>query len=135
MSIVDAAAMVAPEKGSERNALDLRNTQRYAERTAEIKANLARIHNLLADQGIRPNEVQLQMLASHVKAMVWRSHSGESLPEVDLSLFEEISPLSLRLAEQVVAWLDRLAYEEAHLLSVHFEVAKENELSSVKGES
>ncbi|HGY5298059.1 TPA: transcriptional regulator, partial [Aeromonas salmonicida] len=24
-----------------------------------------------------------------------------------------------------------LAYEEAHLLSVHFEVAKENELSSV----
>lgn len=95
---------------------------------------LARIHGLLADQGIIPNEVQKQMLASHVKAMVWRSHSGEALPEVDLSLFEEISPLSLRLAEQVVGWLDRLAYEEAHLLSVHFEVAKENELSSVKGE-
>jgi len=92
---------------------------------------LARIHSLLGEQRIRPNEVQTQMLASHVKAMVWRSHSGESLPEVDLSLFEEISPLSLRLAEQVVAWLDRLAYEEAHLLSVHFEVAKENELSSV----
>ena len=54
---------------------------------------LARIHNLLADQGIRPNDVQQQMLASHVKAMVWRSYSGESLPEVDLSLFEEISPL------------------------------------------
>lgn len=53
---------------------------------------LARIHTLLGDQGIRPNEVQKQMLASHVKAMVWRSHSGESLPEVDLSLFDEISP-------------------------------------------
>lgn len=53
---------------------------------------LTRIHNLLADQGIRPNDVQQQMLASHVKAMVWRSYSGESLPEVDLSLFEEISP-------------------------------------------
>ncbi len=49
---------------------------------------LARIHNLLADQGIRPNDVQQQMLASHVKAMVWRSYSGESLPEVDLSLFK-----------------------------------------------
>jgi PRD domain protein (TIGR03582 family) len=95
---------------------------------------LARIHSLLGEQGIRPNEVQKQMLASHVKAMVWRSHSGESLPEIDLSLFEEISPLSLRLAEQVVAWLDKLAYEEAHLLSVHFEVAKENELSSLKGD-
>lgn len=53
---------------------------------------LARIDILLAEQGIRPNEVQQQMLASHVKAMVWRSHSGEPLPEVDLSLFEEISP-------------------------------------------
>ena len=95
---------------------------------------LARIYSLLGEHGIGPNEVQQQMLASHVKAMVWRSHSGEPLPEVDLSLFEEISPLSLRLAEQVVAWLDHLAYEEAHLLSVHFEVAKENELSSVKGE-
>ncbi|PJG59824.1 transcriptional regulator [Aeromonas cavernicola] len=92
---------------------------------------LARIYPLLGEQGIRPNEVQQQMLASHVKAMVWRSYSGESLPDVDLSLFEEISSLSLRLAEQVVAWLDNLAYEEAHLLSVHFEVAKENELSSV----
>ena len=29
---------------------------------------LARIHSLLADQGIIPNEVQRQMLASHVKA-------------------------------------------------------------------
>lgn len=93
---------------------------------------LGRIHPLLAEQGIIPNEVQLQMLASHVKAMVWRSCSGEPLPEVDLSLFEEISPLSLRLAEQVVSWLDQLAYEEAYLLSVHFEVAKENELSSVQ---
>ena len=35
----------------ERNALDLRNTQRYAERTAEIKANLARSESDLA--GIR----------------------------------------------------------------------------------
>lgn len=95
---------------------------------------LARIQSLLGERGIRPNEVQQQMLASHVKAMVWRSHSGELLPEVDLSLFEEISPLSLQLAEQVVAWLDKLAYEETHLLSVHFEVAKENELSSVTGD-
>lgn len=39
---------------------------------------LARIHILLGDQGIHPNEVQQQMLASHIKAMVWRSHSGET---------------------------------------------------------
>jgi hypothetical protein len=32
----------------ERNALDLRNTQRYAERTAEIKANLARSESDIA---------------------------------------------------------------------------------------
>ena len=32
----------------ERNALDLRNTQRYAERTAEIKSNLARSESDIA---------------------------------------------------------------------------------------
>lgn len=100
----------------------------------ETREVLEKVSALLSDKGIYPNEVQQQMLFSHVKAMVLRSHTGESLPEVDISLFDEISPLSLKLAEQVVGWFNNLAYEEAHLLSVHFEVAKENELSCVTGE-
>ncbi|MBW7981654.1 transcriptional regulator [Enterobacillus tribolii] len=100
----------------------------------ETNGVLEKVSTLLSGKGIYPNEVQKQMLFSHVKAMVLRSHTGEPLPEVDISLFDEISPMSLKLAEQVVSWFDGLAYEEAHLLSVHFEVAKENELSSVTGE-
>jgi PRD domain protein (TIGR03582 family) len=101
---------------------------------SETNTTLEKVVDLLTDKGIYPNDVQKQMLFSHVKAMVLRSHTGEALPEVDISLFDEISPLSLNLAEQVVSWFNNLAYEEAHLLSVHFEVAKENELSCVTGE-
>ncbi len=95
---------------------------------------LARIHTLLGEQGIRPNEVQRQMLASTSKPWCG-APTAVSRCRRWISACSRRSPLSLRLAEQVVAWLDKLAYEEAHLLSVHFEVAKENELSSVKGES
>lgn len=100
----------------------------------EVEQLQCRVLDLLSEYGIVPDDVQRQMLGSHLKAMVWRSHSGEPLPYVDLSLFEEISALSLQLATQVTGWFNGLAGKEAHLLSVHFEVAKENELSSVKGE-
>ena len=43
------------------------------------------------------------MLTSHVRAMAHRSMSGEPLlPEVDASLFEEISEDSMMLARDVV---------------------------------
>jgi PRD domain protein (TIGR03582 family) len=52
--------------------------------------------------------------------------TGEPLPEVDASLFDEISPESMQLARDVVAQFGNLPEEEAWLLSVHFEVAKDN---------
>ncbi|CCK12628.1 hypothetical protein BN126_2816 [Cronobacter sakazakii 680] len=42
------------------------------------------------------------------------------------SLFEEISEGSMALAREIVAQFGNLPDEEAWLLSVHFEVAKEN---------
>jgi len=45
---------------------------------------------------------------------------------VDASLFEEISEDSMMLAREVVAQFGNLPDEEAWLLSVHFEVAKDN---------
>lgn len=81
---------------------------------------------LLADEGITPNEVQEQMLSSHVRAMAHRSVTGEPLPEVDFSLFEEISEHSMALAKKVVDEFGNLPVEESWLLSVHFEVAKDN---------
>ncbi len=81
---------------------------------------------LLSRHNILPNAVQEQMLTSHVRAMAHRSVTGEPLPEVDASLFEEISPDSMTLAREVVAQFGNLPEEEAWLLSVHFEVAKDN---------
>ena len=87
---------------------------------------LGQVYSLLKSRGIIPNAVQEQMLTSHVRAMAHRSVTGEPLPEVEASLFEEISPESMALARDVVAQFGNLPDEEAWLLSVHFEVAKEN---------
>lgn len=87
---------------------------------------LAFIHTLLESRSITPNAVQEQMLTSHVRAMAHRSLTGEPLPEVEESLFEEISPDSLAMAKEVVDLFGNLPIEEAWLLSVHFEVAKDN---------
>lgn len=87
---------------------------------------LQQVFALLSRRNIVPNDVQEQMLTSHVRAMAHRSISGEPLPDVDASLFDEISEDSMMLAREVVAKFGNLPDEEAWLLSVHFEVAKEN---------
>ncbi|MDQ7882067.1 glycine dehydrogenase [Atlantibacter hermannii] len=87
---------------------------------------LAQVYALLHRHHVIPNAVQEQMLTSHVRAMAHRSVTGEPLPEVDASLFDEISAESMALAREVVAKFGNLPDEEALLLSVHFEVAKEN---------
>ncbi|TXE51810.1 MULTISPECIES: glycine dehydrogenase [Serratia] len=87
---------------------------------------LADITAMLNAENIYTNAVQQQMLESHILAMVLRSITGEPLPEVDKSLFDEISAESMQMAERVVDQFDTLPIEEAYLLSVHFEVAKDN---------
>lgn len=87
---------------------------------------LADITAMLNAEDIYTNAVQQQMLESHIRAMVLRSITGEPLPEVDKSLFDEISAESMQMAERVVDQFSTLPIEEAYLLSVHFEVAKDN---------
>jgi PRD domain protein (TIGR03582 family) len=87
---------------------------------------LSDITAMLNEDGIYTNAVQQQMLESHIRAMVLRSITGEPLPEVDKSLFDEISAESMKMAERVVDQFTTLPIEEAYLLSVHFEVAKDN---------
>lgn len=95
---------------------------------ALTKKVLANIMIMLTGRDIHITVVQEQMLHSHVRAMVLRSLSGEALPDMDKSLFDEISPDSMQMAEKVVNDLGHLPIEEAYLLSVHFEVAKGNKL-------
>ncbi|OTA15945.1 transcriptional antiterminator [Xenorhabdus vietnamensis] len=87
---------------------------------------LALIEKWLVVEGAYTTPVQQQMLVSHIKAMAERAKTGESLPEVDISLFDEISPESIKLAAQIVETLPNLAVEEVYLLSVHFEIARSN---------
>ncbi|MDQ7100535.1 glycine dehydrogenase [Serratia sp. MF2] len=91
--------------------------------TARVLADIAAMLNA---ENIYTNAVQQQMLESHIRAMVQRSITGEPLPEVDKSLFDEISAESMQMAERVVNQFSTLPIEEAYLLSVHFEVAKDN---------
>jgi len=96
------------------------------EATALTEKVQAFINALLKSRNITPNAVQEQMLTSHVRAMAHRSLTGEPLPEVEESLFDEISADSLEMAKLVVEQFGNLPIEEAWLLSVHFEVAKDN---------
>ena len=71
-------------------------------------------------------EEQATLTEQLADRMLQQAISGEPLPEVDASLFEEISEDSMMLAREVVAQFGNLPDEEAWLLSVHFEVAKDN---------
>ncbi len=98
-----------------------------AAQTAQLAGTmLEQVFTLLRHHNIIPNDVQVQMLTSHVRAMAHRSVTGEPLPDVEADLFDEISADSMRLAREVVAQFGNLPDEEAWLLSVHFEVAKDN---------
>lgn len=88
---------------------------------------LAVITDWLNQEECYTTDVQQQMLESHLRAMVDRAKTKEALPEVDISLFDEISKYSIELAKKVVNTLPELAPEEAYLLSVHFEVIRSND--------
>jgi PRD domain protein (TIGR03582 family) len=97
-----------------------------SEATLIITQTLKDITAMLNAENIYTNYVQQKMLESHVRAMVLRSITGDPLPEVDKSLFDEIPAESMRLAERVVNKFPTLPIEEAYLLSVHFAVARNN---------
>ncbi|MGR2662118.1 hypothetical protein [Chromobacterium haemolyticum] len=85
---------------------------------------LGQVPALLDAAGKYLTEVQQQKLDSHVLAMARRSLTGECLPDFDKSLFDEISDTTRRLSAAVVALFGNLPEEEALLLSIHFEMAK-----------
>ncbi|AXT47978.1 MULTISPECIES: hypothetical protein [Chromobacterium] len=85
---------------------------------------LGQVPALLDAAGKYLTEVQQQKLDSHVQAMARRSLTGEGLPDFDKSLFDEISDTTRRLSAAVVALFGNLPEEEALLLSIHFEMAK-----------
>lgn len=105
---------------------------RVPEATQLTQRVQAFIKALFESRNITPNEVQQQMLASHVRAMVHRSLTGEPLQEVEESLFEEISTDSLDMAKAAVEQFGNLPVEEVDFYpSV---VEREAIISTVPGE-
>ena len=98
--------------------LDVRETQ---EKTIEI------ITGWLVAKNITQTDVQKEMLRSHINAMVERAKTLEKLPEVDVEIFDELSEEALQMARQTVGLFNSLSEDEAYLLAVHYEVAKNNE--------
>ncbi|MEN3930169.1 hypothetical protein WJT86_03725 [Microvirga sp. W0021] len=84
---------------------------------AQIPAILDKADKFMTD-------VQMEKLESHMQAMARRSLTSESLPEFDTSLFDEVSPISKSLAQEVTDLFGNLPVEEALLLSIHFETAQ-----------
>lgn len=75
-------------------------------------------------EGITFTPVQLQVLTNHLIEMQGRAKSGETLPDVDPTMFAEVSRKSLDLAQKVVDHIGHLQDAEHYVLSIHFEAAQ-----------
>jgi PRD domain protein (TIGR03582 family) len=77
---------------------------------------------ILAEAGRKVSELQSLKLMSHLNAMARRAVTGESLPEFDVAIFDEVSAEAMVLAKKIVDVFDGLPLTEVYLLSLHFEV-------------
>ncbi|WP_076370807.1 hypothetical protein [Peribacillus simplex] len=85
-----------------------------------------RLQVFIRENEMQPTDVQWLSLVSHVTAMVNRSVNGEVIQSFHASLFSEVSPASIEMAEKVCGWLTSLQVDEKYLLSIHFENIKNN---------
>ncbi|WP_074432775.1 PRD domain-containing protein [Neobacillus jeddahensis] len=81
---------------------------------------------LCKSENIFMTDVQQLSVLSHLSAMVHRSLTSEKLAPIDRDLFAGISSESLSMARKVKESLENLEEDEVYLLSIHFEVAKQN---------
>ncbi|SJZ84065.1 PRD domain protein EF_0829/AHA_3910 [Pilibacter termitis] len=83
-------------------------------------------HDLLQQEEILPDELQWQIFINHVDAMIFRSVTGETLPEMDEELFAELSKESIELALKIMEQVENLQQNERFLLALHIENARGN---------
>ena len=80
----------------------------------------------LAEAQIEPTELQWTILINHLNEMLNRSREGTTLAGVDRTLFTELTPETLKIAEETTEAIGQLSEDEWYVLAVHFEVAKQN---------
>lgn len=72
-------------------------------------------------ENLTPNELQWKVMINHFDAVVARQLSGERLPEMDSSLFADLSEQSMQLAQEVADSIKILDKSEIFLIAVHVE--------------
>lgn len=80
----------------------------------------------LVNIGITPEELQWTMLINHLNEMIRREKDQQCLGNVDPEMFSEISQESLTIAENIAAQIGQLPKDEVYVLSIHFEMFKQN---------
>ena len=75
---------------------------------------------------IEPTELQWTILINHLNEMLNRSREGTTLAGVDRTLFTELTPETLKIAQETTEAIGQLSEDEWYVLAVHFEVAKQN---------
>jgi PRD domain protein (TIGR03582 family) len=104
-------------------ALQIIATSEYQK---ELKELLDWLGSELKAARIEPTELQWTILINHLDAMLKRSKEQEAIPEVDPTMFSEVSQEALQLAEGVVKKINNPSQDEMYVLSIHFETAKQN---------
>jgi PRD domain protein (TIGR03582 family) len=112
---------------STENGMDTKNELLKKSGDMESCKNVFELSQTLCSaENIKMTDVQQLSLLSHLSAMVHRSLTGEKLAPIDRSLFAEISSTAFHIAKSVKESLANLEEDEIYLLSIHFEVAKQN---------
>lgn len=81
---------------------------------------------LCQQENIIMTDYQQLSLISHLSAMVHRSITKEKVTAVDKAIFTDVSENSIKLAKKITDFLPNLIADEVYLLSIHFEVARQN---------
>jgi PRD domain protein (TIGR03582 family) len=111
------------KKGGKVNQASLINQAQETQIQALGQSAYAQTLPILAEAGRNVSELQSLKLMSHLNAMARRAVTGESLPEFDVAIFDEVSAEAMALAKKIVDVFDGLPLTEVYLLSLHFEVA------------
>ena len=64
-------------------------------------------------------------MINHLNEMLNRSREG-TMAGVDRTLFTELTPETLQIAQETTEAIGQLSEDEWYVLAVHFEVAKQN---------
>ncbi|MEY8538064.1 hypothetical protein AALM99_06375 [Lactococcus muris] len=86
-----------------------------------LKALVSEIEQVFARENLTASELQWKVMINHFDAVIARQLSGEKLPEMDSSLFADLSEQSMQLAREVAGSIKDIDESEIFLIAVHVE--------------